>query len=143
MYVWCRVPVFFLYTMSVLTDLSGIKKFMSPFFSFLLALSKTKHGRLEVMRMLVFDDFSYITRHVGVPKMEGVSDAQQVELEQTQTRFLRLIDEAAAKMNAKMDAQWMELCLNDEMLGSKMESVPDVQQVEVDQIVAQVPHVNE
>lgn len=46
------------------------------------------------MRMLVFDDFSYFTRYVGVPKMEGVSDAQQEELEQTQTRFHRLIDEA-------------------------------------------------
>uniref|UniRef100_A0A453L5M1 Uncharacterized protein n=1 Tax=Aegilops tauschii subsp. strangulata TaxID=200361 RepID=A0A453L5M1_AEGTS len=100
---YIRVPVFFLYTVSVLSDLSGVKKFLNPLFNFLLALSKTKHGKIELMRMLVFHDFSYFTRYFGVPKMEGASNAQQEELEQAQTRFLRLIDEADPKMKAKMD----------------------------------------
>ncbi|KAE8772924.1 hypothetical protein D1007_54988 [Hordeum vulgare] len=55
---YIRDSVFFLYTMSVLTDLTGTKKFVNPFFSFLLALSKAKHGILAVMRLLAFDDFS-------------------------------------------------------------------------------------
>ncbi|KAE8772926.1 hypothetical protein D1007_54990 [Hordeum vulgare] len=170
---YIRDSVFFLYTMSVLTDLTGTKKFVNPFFSFLLALSKAKHGILAVMRLLAFDDFSCFGPWGVLPKMEGLTNAQQVELEQPKTRIDRLFDDQDdPKIKAEWDAQWMEICqtllapmplandeaiglktedahnvpqleLNDGAIGPKMKSLPDVQRVEVGQIVAHMPCVTD
>ncbi|KAM3258474.1 hypothetical protein ACQJBY_050312 [Aegilops geniculata] len=137
---YIRVPVFFLYTVSVLVDLSGMKKLVNPLLNFLLALSKSKPGRRELMRILVFDDFNYIRVLMlcgGGPKTVGVSEAQQMEVNQTLDRLLRLIDEHIETEPQKgvLAAEWL-MCqilvllsrVKGKMLGLKMEGAPDADQ---------------
>ncbi|KAE8808786.1 hypothetical protein D1007_14885 [Hordeum vulgare] len=141
-----------------------MKKLLSPFLNFLLALSKTKLGRREVMRILLFDDSSCIhtlTLHGGGLTMKDVPDAQRMEVKQTLDRLLLLIDEEIKReMKGVWVARWVMLQIlvrmpgvNDKMIGlsrvndevtvSKMEDVTDDQTVEVDQTLPQEPRVND